>query len=104
MNLPHERKTLDTMVRLFCSAQHGSAEPCAACAELLRYANARLDACSFGEKKPACRDCTVHCYRPEMRARIAEVMRFAGPRMLARRPVMALRHLVGGRRTPRKRG
>jgi len=36
----------------------------------------------------------VHCYKPDMRARVQAVMRYAGPRMLTRHPVMGLRHVV----------
>lgn len=27
---------------------------------------------------PACKNCTVHCYAPEMRQRIRQVMKFSG--------------------------
>ena len=42
--------------------------------------------------------CPVHCYRPGMREAVREVMRYAGPRMVVRHPVLALRHLLDGRR------
>ncbi len=28
------------------------------------YADKRLDKCVFGENKPACKQCPVHCYQP----------------------------------------
>lgn len=62
--------------------------------ELLRYAHARLDHCPFGEKKSACKECTVHCYKPVMRERMRQVMRFSGPRMLLYAPWQAIRHLL----------
>ena len=34
------------------------------------------------EEKTFCSNCTVHCYRPEMRERIRTVMRYAGPRKM----------------------
>ena len=90
-------KTIDAMVRIYCHDHHETtADLCAACAELLVYAHERLDKCPSGEDKPNCSDCTVHCYRPDMRERISAVMRYAGPRMLFRHPVMALRHLARG--------
>ena len=46
------------------------------------------------EEKTFCSNCTVHCYRPEMRERIRTVMRYAGPRMLFHHPVMAIRHMI----------
>ena len=77
---------------------HASDGLCAECATLLHYATRRLDRCVFGDDKPTCAKCKVHCYSRPMRERIAEVMRFAGPRMVWRHPVLALAHLRDGRR------
>ena len=57
---------------------------------------ARLERCKYGPDKPKCEACTTHCYKPAMRDAIREVMRYAGPRMLVRHPVMALGHTVDG--------
>lgn len=67
MSIETEKQTLEQMIRLFCKAKHGSDSLCADCEELLDYAQARLDACPFGDDKPVCRNCEVHCYQPEMR-------------------------------------
>jgi hypothetical protein len=97
--MERERKTVKAMIRIFCRDRHrGGNEPCPECGELLIYADSRLDKCPFGEKKPACANCPIHCYRPDMRGRIREVMRYAGPRMVWRHPVLAAFHLVDGRR------
>jgi len=100
--LRKEKQTIAAMVRLFCAGQHGQAL-CAECAELLAYAQARLDRCPFGEDKPACVDCAVHCYKPVMRARVQRVMRFSGPRMLLRHPWLALTHVARSLRGSRVR-
>jgi hypothetical protein len=90
-----EKKTVTAMIRLYCSKHHiGTSLPCSSCAELEAYALERIQKCPFGEDKPVCNKCTVHCYKPEMRERVKEVMRFSGPRMLMRHPVLAVRHLV----------
>ena len=60
---------------------------------ILGYARIRLSRCPFGENKSTCRQCSIHCYKPEMKERMREVMRYAGPRMLLYHPVAALRHL-----------
>ena len=75
---------------------------CRDCRELLAYAHRRLDACPFGDEKPTCADCPVHCYAPAKRERVREVMRHSGPRMLLRHPVLGVAHLVDGRRGPRR--
>ena len=54
------------------------------------------------ETKTFCSNCKVHCYRPEMRQKIREVMRFAGPRMLFVHPVAAVRHLIESRREKKR--
>jgi hypothetical protein len=97
--LARERRTVEAMIGLYCRAQHGGAHvPCEACAELLAYAQARLDGCPYAEDKPTCSHCAVHCYKPSMRERIRAVMRYAGPRMLRQHPVLAVLHLVDGLR------
>lgn len=95
-----ERDTIEAMVRMYC---RGHAHPnrsslCADCAALLRYATRRLERCVFGDAKPTCADCVVHCYRAEMRKKIQTVMRWAGPRMLLRHPVLAVSHMLAERR------
>lgn len=92
-----ERKTLQAMLAIYCRGRHAGGESlCADCQALLEYAEARLEKCPFGTKKPVCSQCTVHCYKPAMRARVRDVMKYAGPRMLGRHPMLALRHLAQG--------
>jgi hypothetical protein len=94
-----EKKTLEAMLRLYCRSLHGSGgELCADCRELSDYAMSRLDRCPFAEKKPTCAACTVHCYKPVMREKIRDVMRYAGPRLFRRHPLLTLHHLLAGRR------
>ena len=96
-----ERRTVAAMVRMYCRGRHGTRTGlCPECAELLGYAHARLDGCRFGEAKPTCGSCAIHCYGPDMKVRIREVMGYAGPRMMLRHPVMAVRHVLDGRRRP----
>lgn len=99
VNIDHERATLLAMIRIYCRGEHGGKPLCEECTQLWEYAEERLANCPFGIQKPTCQNCTVHCYQPEMRQRIREVMRFAGPRMIWRHPVMAVRHLIRNRRS-----
>jgi hypothetical protein len=83
------------MIRLYCYGLHGTeVELCAECWELQEYARQKLDDCSFREEKPTCNQCIVHCYSVEMRKKIKDVMRYAGPRMLPRHPILAVRHFI----------
>ena len=92
-----DRTTILRMIGIYCRDHHAPTEDgelCGACRNLRDYAWKRLERCPFGEEKPACSECTVHCYRPEMRDRVRQVMRYAGPRMLRHHPVSAVQHLV----------
>ena len=102
--LQREARTVAAMIRRYCrDRQHTTDGLCPECAELLAYARRRLARCPFQDNKTTCGKCPVHCYAPGMRARIREVMRYAGPRMLLSHPLMALRHLLDGLRRPRPR-
>ena len=99
--MTREARTLEAMIGLYCRGQHGARgdDLCAACADLLRYAGLRLAKCPFQEEKTTCTKCPVHCYKPDRRAQIRAVMRYAGPRMMFRHPRLAFYHLViDGRR------
>lgn len=91
--LNREWQTMEAMMRIYCRDQHGAtAGLCAECQGLLGYANVRLDRCRFGEEKPTCAKCPVHCYQRNHREQIRVMMRYAGPRMMWEHPVMSLRH------------
>ena len=94
-----ELKTIRVMVEMYCCDHHGSSDPqCPRCAELMAYAARRLERCVFGDAKPTCTNCTVHCYTPDRREEVRVVMRYAGPRMLLRHPWLGITHLIDGRR------
>jgi len=86
------------MVSSYCRAHHAVGKVCPECTALREYALHRLDICPFGEGKTTCASCPVHCYQPEMRREIRTVMRYAGPRMIYRHPLIAIRHIIDGRR------
>lgn len=96
--ISEERSTVEAMIRLYCRHKEGNRQLCDNCKTILDYASMRLNHCKFGEQKPTCERCPVHCYRPDMRQQIRLVMRYAGPRMLLYHPMMALRHLWRNRK------
>jgi hypothetical protein len=95
-----EKKTVETMIKIFCLDRHKTSDGqfCADCRELLDYANRRLNRCPFNTKKTTCANCKIHCYRPDMKVRIRDIMRYSGPRMIRRHPVLALLHFIDGLR------
>jgi len=95
--LDREKATVQMMIELYCKAHHNpDTKLCSGCQELLEYAMTRLAHCKFGESKPTCAKCTVHCYKPEMRKRIQKIMRYSGPRMIYTHPIAAIRHVFDG--------
>jgi hypothetical protein len=111
-----EQRTLDVMIRMYCTAHHAESPSsdqvpsrsaaaaetpvCEECASLVVYALDRIENCRFGDDKPTCAKCPVHCFRPAMREPIRIVMRYAGPRMTLRHPYLAVRHLLDGKTIP----
>lgn len=97
--LERERRTIAAMVDIYCRAHHAVQRGrCEDCQRLLDYASRRLDTCPFGADKPTCVGCTVHCYSRQRREQVRQVMRFAGPRMPWRHPVLTLFHFLDRRR------
>ena len=94
--LGREFATLSHMVGLYCQAHHAASGsgPCPHCAQFLGYAACRLERCPYGEDKPTCAKCPIHCYKPLQREMAREVMRYAGPRMPWRHPWLSLLHVV----------
>ena len=92
--IEREKRVVSRMIELYCHKKLGMTEVSSEYSQLMEYAHRRLDGCKFGAKKPACKRCPIHCYKPEMRQKIREIMRWAGPRMIIYDPVAAIRHLL----------
>jgi hypothetical protein len=91
--LLRELKTIESMIACYCRGVHGNPEGlCPTCQELYQYATLRLERCPFQEQKPTCAKCPIHCYQPERREQIKSVMKYAGPRLMWRHPILSLRH------------
>jgi hypothetical protein len=104
--LARERLTIARMVDLYCRAHHPEHETgwCADCREFMNYADLRLRKCPYGEDKPTCANCPIHCYKPERREQARTIMRYAGPRMLLSHPLLAIAHQLDGlRKVPHPR-
>ena len=98
-HLEREARTLQRMILLYCHKQHGAeAALCPECQALQDYALNRLKHCPHRQNKTICAKCQTHCYKPDMRVKIKQVMRFAGPRMLFAHPLLAIRHFLDGLR------
>ncbi len=56
---------------------------CKECSDFLLYAFERRLHCPL-EDKPICKHCTVHCYKPDHREKVREIMRFSGQHLIKR--------------------
>jgi hypothetical protein len=97
--LRREYRTMERMVEIWCADRHGQPGPaatatCEQCQAFLAYAARRLEKCPYGEAKPTCAKCPVHCYKRAQRELARDIMRHAGPRMTFRHPWLSFMHLV----------
>ncbi len=100
-----EKRTISQMVALYCAGNHDAVARtetahcgeavCPDCKRIDDYAVLRTERCRKMEVKTSCEQCGNHCYKPAERTRICEVLRYAGPRMLGKHPIAAIRHLLG---------
>lgn len=59
-----EKEVVSKMITIYCRSKHKSGkELCHECEILKTYAMQRLERCPFGEGKPTCGTCTIHCYK-----------------------------------------
>ena len=93
--LKREHQTLTCMTQIYCKDHHGRQDGglCHDCQKLMDYSETRLAKCPYGQEKPTCAKCPIHCYKKEKRDHVREVMGYAGPRMPLRHPIKALTHI-----------
>ena len=98
-----ESVIVQAMIRMYCRENHNSnGTLCEQCESLSKYAEKRLLSCMYGEIKPVCKHCPVHCYSPVMREQMRLVMQWAGPRMIFRKPVFAVMHMIDKLTAPKQ--
>ena len=100
-HLERERLTIAKMVGIYCRDHHATQGLCEDCRTFMDYAEVRLEKCPFGQEKPTCSNCPVHCYKAGHRDQARAIMRYAGPRMLLRHPVLTIAHYLDGLRQAR---
>lgn len=93
--IEREKKTVKIMIEIYCRKKHKHKDGlCDECTELLEYAHKRLSLCKFGENKSTCGKCPIHCYKKDMKAKIKDVMKFSGPRLIIYNPLELIRHAL----------
>lgn len=104
MKKEKELKTVTLMIKKYCRGVHKTrrGELCEDCKALLSYVELRLSKCPHGDNKPFCSNCRIHCYKPDMRAKIKQVMRYSGPRMIFSHPIIAMKHVIETKREKKR--
>lgn len=91
----HEVKLIPKMIEIYCHGNHHTKKGnlCHECEELKEYSLFRLSKCPFKVNKGFCSFCKIHCYKPDMRQKIKEVMKYSGPRMTFTHPIFSFTHV-----------
>ncbi len=92
-----EKKLIPKMVFIYCKGHkhdRGENKLCPECQELLDYSLFRLDKCPFKKNKKFCSFCKIHCYKPDMKVKIKDVMKYSGPKLLFSHPIFSISHVV----------
>ncbi|MEW6527803.1 MAG: nitrous oxide-stimulated promoter family protein [Spirochaetota bacterium] len=98
--IAHDIGVLGKFIQIYCNGKHNTrkskvkgngkiaqyidglnVELCDDCKKLLLYAASKRIICPY-DPKPACKDCTTHCYAEPNRSKIRQVMRYSGMRMI----------------------
>jgi len=66
---------------------------CTQCRDFLLYAIERRLNCPL-EERPVCKHCQIHCYRPEYREKVREIMRYSGKALIKRGRLDLLWHYL----------
>jgi len=99
--ITREKKTIKAMVGIYCKAKHKAGEElCPECSHFFEYAKIRLQKCPFQENKTTCGKCRIHCYKPDMKEKVKNIMRHSGPRMLLHNPGLSIHHAIDGFKKP----
>lgn len=93
MKIEKEKKIVALMISMYSQGvDKKKLEDNEECLNLLRYAELRLSKCPFKDNKKFCSHCKIHCYQKEYREKMKKVMRYAGPRMLFKHPILLFKH------------
>ena len=109
--LQRDLRTLTRFIQIYCHGHHYHQAPavlrgmdlqkiagkpvelCPPCTKLLQHALVKRTHCQRNPK-PQCKDCPSHCYAPNYRQQIREVMRFSGMKLLFSGRLDYLFHLL----------
>lgn len=90
-------KVIAKFTEVWCAGQrHNDRQPvtvhqglqpfklCPDCTAFLQYAVQKRLCCPLETEKPTCRRCRIHCYAPQQRALVKQIMAWSGRKMILR--------------------
>lgn len=90
-------KVIARFTEVWCAGQHHDGKQpltvcpgvppltlCPDCTAFLQYAVKKRLCCPLEAEKPTCRRCRIHCYAPQQRALVKQIMAWSGRRMILR--------------------
>jgi hypothetical protein len=88
-------------IQIYCDTKHkdrtkkieNEVSLCKECHEVLSYSSWRREICPL-DPKPTCKKCKIHCYIPEQREKIKEIMRHSGKVLIKRGRLDLLLHYL----------
>lgn len=89
-----EKQVVTHMIEIYCHKHHHTSDLCTECANLQAYALKRLSHCRYAENKTFCSQCQTHCYAPKYKEEIKKVMKFSGPRIFFKHPILVTKHML----------
>jgi hypothetical protein len=112
-SVQRDLKTLIRFIEVYCHGHHdgrprqaapmrgcdvaaiagAAVELCPDCRKLLMHALVKRIHCPM-DPKPACKHCPNHCYHPDYRSKIREVMAYSGRRLVLKGRLDYLLHLL----------
>jgi len=92
-------KVLRQFIQIYCDTKHQDRKKtimdeinlCEECHDIFRYSSMRREYCPL-DPKPTCKNCKIHCYKPEYRQRIKEIMKHSGMILIKRGRLDLLLH------------
>lgn len=92
-------KVLKQFIQIYCDTKHREAEKsekdrlklCSECHGTMDYSRTRRELCPL-DPKPACKNCEIHCYKPDQRQKIRDIMRHSGMHLIKRGRIDMLLH------------
>lgn len=87
--------TLRNLFGIYCRKNHAPEKGvlCSSCQSELKYAVHKTKICTEKDMGKTCSECRVHCFEPEHREKIREIMRFSGPRLMWSHPLLSMRYV-----------